>query len=102
MWDNWNFGTTTYDPYDWLLSIARKSESWNATFHYSELTNLEQTAVAALIWERQEWEFKQWDIPFWNLNEATLRIISWNKKCIENAYVTVITPTDQFWKPYLQ
>lgn len=98
MWDNWNFGTTTYDPYDWLLSIAWKSEWWNATFAYSDLTNLEQTAVAALIWETQEWNFNWWDIKFW---EWILRVIQSAKKWIENAFITVIAPTNEFWETLL-
>nr|MDD3720064.1 hypothetical protein [Candidatus Gracilibacteria bacterium] len=98
MGDNGNFGTTTYDPYDGLLSIAGKSEGGNATFAYSDLTNLEQTAVAALIGETQEGNFNGGDIKF---GEGILRVIQSAKKGIENAFITVIAPTNEFGETLL-
>lgn len=101
MWENIHSWVTTYDPSQWLLSIAYKSEWWNAIIPYSELNNQQKTAVMALIWETQEWHFEWGDIKFWELDEATLRVIEWVGKWIEEAFVTVIAPTNQFWKPYL-
>jgi hypothetical protein len=77
-----------------LLELAGQSANWNDTLYFQNLQPKYKLAIQELI---EQSGIEEWDINFGVKNEWILKILKNTNWCL----ITVITPTDDIWRNYL-